>query len=145
MPTVKMPKSEDIQQLIDAPEVMVGFSGLDMLELLGAMQSVLRYPELLTSAAAKAARAFAEALEERIGTIAPGMKEVCGAGWNPDAELDYSGRTYEIGSKPSFTGAGCEVSYIRCLICGRVSFSVDDIKHRYCGSCKTFHEAPGAV
>jgi hypothetical protein len=29
---------------------------------------------------------------------------------------------------------------IRCLVCGRTSWSLGDIRHRYCGHCHVFHE-----
>lgn len=29
---------------------------------------------------------------------------------------------------------------IKCLTCGRVSHNLNDVKHRYCGYCHTFHE-----
>lgn len=31
-------------------------------------------------------------------------------------------------------------SAIECQICGQTSFHIDDVKHRYCGKCKIFHE-----
>jgi len=29
---------------------------------------------------------------------------------------------------------------IRCLICGRTSWHPEDVRNRYCGACKVFHE-----
>lgn len=31
---------------------------------------------------------------------------------------------------------------IKCLRCGRVSYYVEDIKHRFCAWCCMFHEDP---
>lgn len=31
---------------------------------------------------------------------------------------------------------------IECLTCGRVSYNPNDIKNKYCGNCKRFHEQP---
>jgi hypothetical protein len=39
---------------------------------------------------------------------------------------------------PWFTIAA-DRSSITCLCCGRTSYSPDDIEHRYCGFCHTFH------
>lgn len=38
------------------------------------------------------------------------------------------------------TATGRMVVGIRCHTCGRVSFNVSDIEHRYCGACHVFHE-----
>lgn len=29
---------------------------------------------------------------------------------------------------------------IKCLLCGRVSYNVHDIRQRYCGHCHRFHD-----
>jgi hypothetical protein len=31
---------------------------------------------------------------------------------------------------------------IKCLICGLVSYNLNDIRQRYCGQCHRFHEDP---
>jgi len=37
--------------------------------------------------------------------------------------------------------------YIQCLTCKLKSYHPEDIRHRYCGFCKVFHDAfaPGVV
>lgn len=42
--------------------------------------------------------------------------------------------TYEIG------GVGQYAPYIKCLRCNKTSYSMSDVKHRYCGYCKMYHE-----
>ena len=34
---------------------------------------------------------------------------------------------------------------ILCIPCNRISYHPQDIKERYCGRCKTFHEGPSKV
>ena len=29
---------------------------------------------------------------------------------------------------------------IKCLTCGMTSYSMDDVRHRYCGKCHVFHD-----
>jgi len=33
------------------------------------------------------------------------------------------------------------IKWIRCNACGRISYNVNDIEHKYCGHCHVFHEA----
>jgi len=42
-------------------------------------------------------------------------------------------RTYQLGT----TGSQ---HYIRCRICNTASYHPEDIKQRYCGTCRQFHE-----
>jgi ribosomal protein L37E len=29
---------------------------------------------------------------------------------------------------------------IRCNVCGRTSWNINDVRHLYCGFCKAFHQ-----
>ncbi len=31
---------------------------------------------------------------------------------------------------------------IKCLLCGLVSYNLNDIRQRYCGQCHRFHDDP---
>ena len=40
---------------------------------------------------------------------------------------------------PSYTTA-LDKSWIKCRVCGRVSHNINDVIHRYCRQCHTYHE-----
>jgi hypothetical protein len=45
--------------------------------------------------------------------------------------------TYELG-----IGVATGNDYIKCLMCGRISYHSTDIKERFCAYCKVFHQDP---
>lgn len=54
----------------------------------------------------------------------------------PSGELVESGPTYTI--RTDDNAAGGLVIY--CCLCNLTSYNPNDVKHRYCGNCKRFHE-----
>jgi len=125
---------EDLQRLIESHPLEIVIGGVSALHLLGALQLVLRHPGFNETVPAQTARKLAERLEAHIVAASPGMAQLCKEGWNPEATLSPQGPTYLLGA----TDLGAK--YIRCLVCGRDSFNLNDIEHKYCGFCHKFHE-----
>jgi hypothetical protein len=55
--------------------------------LLGVVQLALRHPGVRGRPSEGVAREFARQIEERIVAIAPALKEICAAGWDPRADV----------------------------------------------------------
>lgn len=42
-------------------------------------------------------------------------------------------KTYEFGNRDGFP-------YIECKLCGKKSYNLGDIKNKFCGKCKIYHD-----
>ena len=48
--------------------------------------------------------------------------------------IHYTKKTYKFVKKNDHEA-------IKCLVCGLISCNSDDIKHKFCGFCRMFHES----
>lgn len=53
--------------------------------------------------------------------------------------LTLSGLSYAI-VRELDQYSGAELTGIKCLICERTSWYIQDVKNLYCGNCKVFHK-----
>lgn len=60
---------------------------------------------------------------------------ICGAG----GVALLSTRGYVLRDRAFAVGTGSQTT-ITCLGCGRESYNVNDVEHKYCGHCHVYHE-----